>query len=468
MRQSHELLRNRVPRLGRPLVVTAACLALCAPLAAYAAPGTDDFTPQDDYERMSIAQIEVELARVRTVSDSADIEVRRAAEDVARAQDQLDEAKAASADAARVAKKSRENYEAAREKLSSLAQTVYRSGGSELDSFAPFLQSNGIEEVDRRSRIVENFSRRSDQQMQQVAALDHAALALEAQAKAAEEKVQVAADKVEKQAEVAQAAASAARNDVTAAEQRRESLIKQLANRRQVTIEEERARQERIEADARSRQEAAERARVEANGGNVNAAESQRQAELAGRENSASRDEARRQQEIEDAAAAQAREEAERAAAAEAARQAAEEERQRKEAEEAERKRKEAQAAASSSGAGAAALAWAAQQVGAPYVWGGTGPGYDCSGLVMMAFSNVGVNLPRTADNQYFATTRVAIDNLRPGDLVFYGEGGDPNQIYHVAFYAGNGQILEATHPGDIVRYNPLRYTNLVAYGGRP
>lgn len=460
MRQSRELLRNRVPRLGRPLVVTAACLALCAPLAAYAAPGTDDFKPQDDYERMSIAQIEVELARVRTVSDSADIEVRRAAEDVARAQDQLDEAKAASADAARVAKKSRENYEAAREKLSSLAQTVYRSGGSELDSFAPFLQSNGIEEVDRRSRIVENFSRRSDQQMQQVAALDHAALALEAQAKAAEEKVQVAADKVEKQAEVAQAAASAARNDVTAAEQRRESLIKQLANRRQVTIEEERARQERIEADARSRQEAAERARVEANGGNVNAAESQRQAELAGRENSASRDEARRQQEIEDAAAAQAKEEAERAAAAEAARKAAEEERRRKEAEEA--------ATPSPSGAGAAALAWAAQQVGAPYVWGGTGPGYDCSGLVMMAFSHAGVNLPRTADYQYFATTRVSIDNLQPGDLVFYGEGGDPNQIYHVAFYAGNGQILEATHPGDIVRYNPLRYTNLVPYGGRP
>lgn len=442
-------------------MVTTACLALCAPMAAYATPGTDDFKPQDDYERMSIAQIEVELAKVRTVSDSADIAVSRAAEEVAHAQDALADAQKEADDAARVAKKSRENYEAAREKLSSLAQTVYRSGGGDLDSFAPFLESNGIEEVDRRARFVENFSRRSDQQMQQVAALDHAAEALEQQASDAREKAHAAAAAVEKQAQAAQAAAEQAHSKVEEAQNRRDALIAQLAKRRQVAVEAERARQAKIEAEQKARQEAAERARVEASGSNVNAAESQRQAEVAARESAAGRDEARQQEELEQAAAERAQAEAERQAAAEAARQAAEEERRRKE--EAERA-----AQAASSGTGAAALAWAASKVGAPYVWGGTGPGYDCSGLVMMAFASVGVSIPRTADYQYWATTRVSIDNLRPGDLVFYGYGGDPNQIYHVAFYAGNGQILEATHPGDIVRYNPLRYTNLVPYGGRP
>ncbi|MDO5722717.1 MAG: NlpC/P60 family protein [Actinomycetaceae bacterium] len=454
------MIRNHAissPRMRRTRwAVTVVCLALCTPIAALATPGEDTFQPRDDYERMSMAQIEVELARVRSASDEAEINMRKIGEDVARAHDKLQEAQETSRVATEAAKKSRQNYEAAREKLSSLAQTIYRGGGSALDNFAPFLQSQGIEDVDRRARIVEKFSREADQKMQEVSALDHAANALEEQAQNAEKEVEAAAKEVEQQAATAKEALEAARNEVNAAQERRSALIAQLAQRRRVTEAEEEARQARLEAEATARREAAERARIAASGSNVNTAESQRQAELAARENAASREEERRQQEAAERAAAEAAE-AERQAAADAARKAAEE-----------AARQEAAANAAASGAGLAALNWAKGRLGAPYVWGGTGPGYDCSGLVYMAFASAGVSLPRTADDQYWATKRVSIENLQPGDLVFRGEGGSPNAIYHVAIYAGNGQVLESTTwPENAVQYNPLRYYNLVPYGGR-
>ncbi|WP_072343023.1 C40 family peptidase [Actinomyces urinae] len=114
-------------------------------------------------------------------------------------------------------------------------------------------------------------------------------------------------------------------------------------------------------------------------------------------------------------------------------------------------------------------MAFAKARIGTPYLWGGTGAGgYDCSGLAMTAWASQGVSLPRTSQQQYWATQRVSINNLQPGDLVFYGPGGSTSGIYHVAIYAGGGMMVEATVPGDYVRLNPLRYGDLVPFGGRP
>ena len=100
--------------------------------------------------------------------------------------------------------------------------------------------------------------------------------------------------------------------------------------------------------------------------------------------------------------------------------------------------------------AGQAAVAAAKSQVGQPYVWGGTGNGgFDCSGLTQWAYSQAGVDLPRTADQQAVGQ-QVSADQLRPGDLVVW-DG-------HVAMYSGNGEIVEA---GDPVQTNPLRTTNM-------
>ena len=103
-----------------------------------------------------------------------------------------------------------------------------------------------------------------------------------------------------------------------------------------------------------------------------------------------------------------------------------------------------------SSAAGQAAVAAAKSQVGQPYVWGGTGNGgFDCSGLTQWAYSQAGVDLPRTADQQAVGQ-QVSADQLQPGDLVVW-DG-------HVALYSGNGEIVEA---GDPVQTNPLRTTNM-------
>jgi cell wall-associated NlpC family hydrolase len=97
------------------------------------------------------------------------------------------------------------------------------------------------------------------------------------------------------------------------------------------------------------------------------------------------------------------------------------------------------------------ALTYALQQLGKPYLWGGTGPdGYDCSGLVMEAYLAAGVSLPRTTYQQVNAGTPVyAASQLRPGDLVFTaGSDGTDTNPGHVGIYLGNDIVEDAPHTG--------------------
>jgi cell wall-associated NlpC family hydrolase len=97
------------------------------------------------------------------------------------------------------------------------------------------------------------------------------------------------------------------------------------------------------------------------------------------------------------------------------------------------------------------AVSVALGEQGVPYVWGGSSPGgFDCSGLVMYAYSQVGVSLPHSSYAQYNMGVAVPRDQLQPGDLVFFDGLG------HVGLYIGGGMFVHAPHTGTVVQVASL------------
>ncbi|MFH7324727.1 NlpC/P60 family protein [Aeromicrobium sp. JJY06] len=104
-------------------------------------------------------------------------------------------------------------------------------------------------------------------------------------------------------------------------------------------------------------------------------------------------------------------------------------------------------------GAGAAkkAIAFAMNQLGDPYVYGGTGPdSWDCSGLVQKAYAAAGVSLPRVVGPQMSAGRKISAGELAPGDLVAYPS------MSHIGIYLGDGKVIHAPRPGKSVEITSL------------
>lgn len=103
-------------------------------------------------------------------------------------------------------------------------------------------------------------------------------------------------------------------------------------------------------------------------------------------------------------------------------------------------------------GKAAQALRAAMTKIGRPYVWGAAGPdSFDCSGLTMWAYKQVGINLPHYTGSQWNAGTQVPRAQLQPGDLVFFY-----SDLHHVGLYVGNGKMLHAPRTGDVVKIAPM------------
>jgi cell wall-associated NlpC family hydrolase len=104
------------------------------------------------------------------------------------------------------------------------------------------------------------------------------------------------------------------------------------------------------------------------------------------------------------------------------------------------------------------AVAEAQRHLGTPYRWGGSSPstGFDCSGLVHWAYAKVGIDLPRTSEEQILATGGIKVDrkHLLPGDLVFFRDStGD---VHHVGISLGGKRFIEAPRTGENVRISSL------------
>lgn len=101
------------------------------------------------------------------------------------------------------------------------------------------------------------------------------------------------------------------------------------------------------------------------------------------------------------------------------------------------------------SGGVSAVLAYAYAQLGKPYCYAGVGPDcYDCSGLTMMAWAQAGVSMSHGSYDQLASFPRVSMDQLQPGDLVYWDS--------HVGIYVGNGSVLHAPHTGTVVQITPI------------
>jgi cell wall-associated NlpC family hydrolase len=115
-------------------------------------------------------------------------------------------------------------------------------------------------------------------------------------------------------------------------------------------------------------------------------------------------------------------------------------------------------------GRGGVVVKFAYAQLGKPYVWAAAGPNsYDCSGLVLAAYKQVGINLPHNAAMQWGVVHHIPRAELSPGDLVFY----DSSNIHHVAIYIGNNEVIHAPTFGDHVKISGVNM--MIPWGyGRP
>ncbi|MFG2903870.1 C40 family peptidase [Kitasatospora sp. NPDC048286] len=358
----------------------------------------------------SAAALEAALTAARAELDRAGRAAEQAVEAYNGAQLALARARAEEAAAARRAAIAETERAAAADDAARLAAETYRQGaGAELSALNALLGSHGPREAGDRAAAIGQVSERTRQILDAATSTAAAARSASAAARAATEAAGRAAAEVGAAKVRAEQRLAAQQAEVTAAAQRREQLLVELAAARDTTVELERQRREALEAIAVREAEAAARAAAE---------QAAREAEAAPAGTRAQGPPPSRPWSAERAAAA---------------------------------------------------VAFARSKIGLPYVWGGEGPGgYDCSGLTMMAWREGGRQLNHFAADQYAQSTPIGYRQLRPGDLVFWTDTGRAADIHHVGLYIGDDQMIEAPRVGMPIKQASLWIMGTPNFYARP
>lgn len=475
---AHHVFANRTLRLA---VTTSLCACLGLATAVAAAADPEPVYPsqkQVDAAKKAatstagkVAALDAKYAAASAHLEDVQTRAAAAAEEwngarleLQRKQQAADEAKAR----AGVAQKQADTASLA---VRRYAAAVYQQNGS-LGDVEAFLSSEGPQELLDRAAALEAVGAARNRTLQEASATAATADTARRQAAQAEAQQLAAAQRAEDARRAAQAQADAAVATAAQIQHEQEQMATELAHLRNTSVALERQRQDGLRAAAEARAAAAaaaEQARL---------AEARAQAARDAAAKKAAQETAQRAREeaARQAAAARAAEEAARKAAADKAARdretAAQQQAPRPAAPEpAPRPAPEpapqpAPAPPAQSGGVSAVLAYARAQLGKPYQWGGEGPNsFDCSGLTLMAWRQAGVYLSHYTGAQWGETSRVAISDLRPGDLVFYGADGPTS--HHVGLYIGGGQMIEAPHAGANVRVASIYRSELLPYGGR-
>ena len=414
-----------------------------------------------------VAALDAELAVARATLQEQQERAGAAAEDYNRAAEELDEATSAHTTATAKATAAAQASEEATLALSRYAAEVFQSGGG-LGQLDVFFGGGGPAQTLDRAAGLEAVGEERARVMRDAESARHLARTLAEAAAEAQQRQEQAAQTAHAAGDIAQRDNDAAAAAAATAAAHQEQALGQLATLRNTSVELERQRQDGLQA--------IEQARI--------AEEARRKAEEAARQAAA---QAARLAAAEAARLAEADRQA-AAAAAEAARKAAEE------------AAKKATSTPSPTPtpkpsttltptptptksttpppppatnvpapkAGVdAVIAFARAQLGEPYVWAAAGPNsWDCSGLTMVAWAQAGVRLTHYTGSQYKQTTRVPVDQLKPGDLVFFGPS--VAGIHHVGLFIGNGQMIHAPYTGTVVKISTIWRPDLIPYGGRP
>jgi len=482
-RAARRPLARRVRRPLALLPVGLLTLGLVGTPAA-AAPSADDVRDARaavGRAQQSVAQMEVRLAELAASAEAAEIAVQVAGEGYTQAVADADAARSRAREAAGRADEAAGQAEQARRKLVTFARQLARTGGS-ADLLEAALSAEGFQDVARRTTALNQATGKADEAVQEYQAALLVAETMERRSADAAQDAVAAADAAQDALAAAERAQSDAEASLAAGQAERDGLISALAAARQTSAEVERARQDALDAERRARADAAAQAQrtqppattggapAGAGGGGAATGGTPAAGGSGGSSGSAPSGEGSSGGSSGGSAPAPAPSQAPAPPPAPPAPAPAPEPPPAPAPAPSNPYGLGTGTSRGSAAAGAAAVAWAQSKVGLPYIYGGTGPdGYDCSGLTSGAWRAAGVTINRTSRDQYKQVLKIGYDQLRPGDLVFWATNtNDPGTIYHVAMWAGNGQIVEASKPGVPLRVTPMRWSSTMPFAGRP